>query len=787
MRSVFKGRLLASSAAIVLATFAGQAFAQDDTDEADERIVVTATKRAQSILDVPFSVNAQTQEDIQRTGSTNLEDISRNVAGLAIQNLGPGQSQVGIRGVSAGQIVRDQPGVKEQVGVYLDESVISLSLFTPDLDLFDLNRVETLRGPQGTLFGSGSVGGTLRYITNQPVLGEAEGMLEGNINHVGDGGIGGGGKGMFNLPIGNNMALRVVGYYTEYAGFIDALGPAGGDDVNGGRRWGGRAALRWEPWENVSITPRAVYQKVETDGFNREEVYNVFANPFMTIPTTFGEREQFLLLREGFDDDFLLVDNTLEIDIGPVNFISITSYTNRDILVSRDASALTGSVSIDLAFDPAAFDLPSNLRDTTHVEQFTQEFRLTSDYDSALQWLFGAFYSNTDRNYAQRLPTPDYDFWTDDRFGAGTAMSVANGYGPDSPYNADLPYDIEQAAIFGEVTLDVWDNFHVTAGARYYDFEETRRFISGGLFSNGDNRQDSTSSNGVSPRFLVAWDISDDVTLNAQASEGFRLGGVNDPLNLPLCTPDDEAIFGAFQDYEDETLWNYEGGMKVASGRFTMNVAGFYTDISNLQVTLDAGSCSSRITFNVPEAHTLGAEWEIGAEIFDGFELSFAGTILEAEFDSTVVDGMANVVAGLREGNRLASVPKLQLAASAQYTWPLGDGDEAFIAGSVQHIGTRFTQPSDQENNPRSFVSGLPFGGASGMDATIVDLELDSYQILNFNAGFTHGNWEFIAYINNALDENAQLAFDRERGGRARLGFHVNQPRTFGVTARVRF
>ncbi|MBL8522936.1 MAG: Plug domain-containing protein, partial [Betaproteobacteria bacterium] len=120
-----------------------------------DRIVVTATKRESALRDVPFSINAQTEEDIRKSGAVSLEDLSKNVAGLAIQNLGPGQSQVAIRGVSSGQIVRDQPGVKEQVGVYLDETAISLSLFTPDLDLFDLKRVETLRGPQGTLYGSG--------------------------------------------------------------------------------------------------------------------------------------------------------------------------------------------------------------------------------------------------------------------------------------------------------------------------------------------------------------------------------------------------------------------------------------------------------------------------------------------------------------------------------------------------------------------------------------------------------------------------------------------------------
>jgi len=181
-----------------------------------DEITVTATKRATTIQDVPFSVNAQTEEDIQRSNANTIEDLSRNVAGLAVQNLGPGQSQVSVRGVSAGQIVRDQPGVKEQVGIYLDESVVSLSLFTPDFDLFDLNRVETLRGPQGTLFGSGSVGGTIRYITNQPELGVTEGMIEGNINTVEESDIGYHLKGVINLPLGNTAALRAVAYGTHY-------------------------------------------------------------------------------------------------------------------------------------------------------------------------------------------------------------------------------------------------------------------------------------------------------------------------------------------------------------------------------------------------------------------------------------------------------------------------------------------------------------------------------------------------------------------------------------------
>jgi outer membrane receptor protein involved in Fe transport len=777
--------LLGSAASMALC---GAAVAQD---EANDEIIVTATKRAQSLQDVPFSVNAQTQDDLEKTGAQNLEDLSRNVAGLSIQNLGPGQSQVGLRGVSAGQIVRDQPGVKEQVGVYLDESVISLSLFTPDLDLFDLNRVETLRGPQGTLFGSGSIGGTIRYITNQPNLDEFEGMVEGNVNFVKDGGTGYHGKGMINAPLGDKAAFRLVGYWTEYGGFIDAFREGGGvdEDVNDGERYGFRAALRLEPWENFSITPRFIYQDVDVNGFNRQEAFNLYANPFTTTrpPRTFGEREQHLLLREQFRDQTSIGDVTVEWDWGAVDFTSITSWTERDILVSRDASALTHSVSIDLGYLPAVTSIPSNLKDRTSLETFTQEARIASDYDdSKLDWLVGVFYTEIDRDYSQRLPTPGYDVFTDIRFGAGTSAAVANGFPLDSPYNADLPYDIKQFAVFAEGTAHLAEQLHFTAGARYYDFKEERAFVSGGLFSNGDNRTDTTKSDGFSPRFILAYDISDDVQLNAQASKGFRLGGVNDPLNATLCTPADLAIFGGFQNYEDETLWNYEGGVKAKSGPFTANVSGFYNDVKNLQVTLDAGSCSSRISFNVPDAHTLGVEWEVGYEPAEGLALSVAGTWLESEFDSTVVDGTGAVLAGLRDGNRLASVPQFQIAATASYTFPLGS-DEGFLAATFQHVGTRFTQPSDQENNPRSFVSGLPFGGAPGTDATVLDLELPSYQIFNLTAGIDFEEWELLVYANNLFDENALLAFDRERGGRARLGFHVNEPRTIGVTARFRF
>ena len=790
-RNLLNRRAASFTAVSLLAlASASPALAQDQPAPAtqdEQEVVVTATLRAQNLQDVPFSINAQTEQDIQRSGATTIEDLSRNVAGLQIQNLGPGQSQVAVRGVASGQIVRDQPGVKEQVGVYLDDSVISLSLFTPDLDLYDLNRVETLRGPQGTLFGSGSVGGTIRYITNQPSLTRTEGSLEANVNLLDGGDIGGALRGMINAPVSEQMAIRAVGYYTRYGGFADAVGPAGGENVNDGYRVGGRIAIRLEPNDHITITPRVLYQEIEANGFNRQDVYNLYSNPFTTPPRTFGEREHYLLLRENFRDRTFIADLNIGIELGDVALTSISSYVNRDITVSRDASALTGSVSVDLGYPVAGVNLPSNLVDTTDLETFTQEVRLATNSDGPFNFVAGIFYAHTARFYTQRLPTPGYDAFTDATLGDGTAAATANGFPANSPYNADLPYSIDQYAAFAEATWDITSQLHLTAGGRVYDFSETRQFKSGGLFSNLDNRVDETSSSGFNPRFILSYEPADNIRINAQASKGFRLGGVNDPLNLPLCTPQDAALFGGFQSYEDETIWNYEVGVRGRRGGVNFAAAAFYTDMNNLQVTLDAGSCSSRIVFNVPNAHSQGVEFELSAEPVEGLNFSINGTILEAEFDSTL-PGVLAATTGIREGNRLPSVPKFQLSASASYEFPVADDAQAYVGASYQHVGSRYTQPSDQENNPRTFAHGLPFNGAPANAATVIDLRLPAYDYVNLSAGVDWDNgFGVMVYVTNLFDENALLSFDRERGGRARLGFNIGQPRTIGITLRKRF
>ena len=792
--------LLFSTAAIGIAA---PSFAQTGQEEAAQaatppeatqegEIVVTATKRASRIQDVPFSINAQTEKDIQRANASTIEDISRNVAGLAIQNVGPGQSSVAIRGVSAGQIARDQAGVKEQVGVYLDESVISLSLFTPDIDLYDLNRVETLRGPQGTLFGSGSVGGTLRYITNQPKIGRTEGSVEANLNTVAEGEVGGHLKGAINVPLGDTAAVRMVGYYTKYAGFIDALGPAGGKNVNDGSRVGGRIALLWEPTEQLRITPRVLYQEIETGGFNREEVFNLFANPLTTTrpAVTFDEREQFLLLREKFRDESLIADLTASYDFGGVELTSVSSYINRDILVSRDASALTGSISDDIGLPDAAILLPSNLVDTTKLKTWTQEVRLSSTNSGPFQWVIGGFYADVTRDYLQTLPTPGYSSF----IGIAASQAAANGFpNLDSPYNSQVPYDMNQFALFGEATYDL-GQIKLTGGGRYYHFKETRGFRSGGVFGNQDNvAGDKTKSSGFSPRGIVTWEPNSNFSVNAQVAKGFRLGGINDPLNLPLCdngVPNgpDANLYGGFAGpYDDETMWNYEAGVKYQKGPITFNTAAYYTAIKDLQINVLAGSCSSRVSINADKAHTMGLEAEFSARPAPGLEFSISGSVLNAEFDSSEVEPLATRT-GIRDGNRLPGVPKFQLATSATYGQRLNSNADWLVSASYQHVGSRYTRAADQELNPRTFAYGNNFGGIPATGVTILNLKLPSYDLVNLSAGLEFDSGLSVTlYANNLFDESPKLSFDEERNGRARLGWHVGQPRTIGLTVRQSF
>jgi iron complex outermembrane receptor protein len=785
------------AAALCFVTPFAIAQAQDSPpsdDEISQEIIVTAQKRATTLQEVPFSIAALTGDDLTESGATNIVELARNVPGLYIADLGPGQSQVAIRGISAGQVIRDQPGVKESVGIYLDESPISVALFTPDLDLYDLDRVEVLRGPQGTLFGAGSSSGTVRYITAQPDIGTSGGSLDFTINSATDGRMGNDVRGAFNVPLGESAAMRAVAYRSQLAGFIDSQYPgrATREDVNGGERSGGRLAFRFEPTENFVITPRLVYQKLETDGFPRYDFYNILGNTYTTTEpqVRVGERGQVTQLQEGLDDDFLMGDLKLEFGFGDVGLTSVTNYIDRDVEVIRDASQLTGSVTDDVGGTAEQVRLNSPLVDVTDLKAFSQELRLGSSGEGPFQWLIGAFYQEADRDYSQTLPTPGYD----------EILPRGEGAPPDTPYYSRLTYDFSQFAVFGEATWRINQHWGLTGGLRYYDFEEDRIITIAGAFADLPhfNELGTTSSDGVSPRVILAFNPSKETQFTAQVARGFRLGGINDPLNVTLCQGNDLDIYGGRPTWDDEEVTNYELGMKtrMADGRVTLNGAVFLSKIDGLQVVADAGSCSSRIILNA-DAESRGAEVELFIRPNESWDFGISATYADAEItESQLIPDTPNPIGGIREGNRLPTSPQLQAVATLAYNFALGSY-ESYVRLTGQHVGTSYTQLADQEANfgiisnsptrPPGSARLIDFGGIPADTTIAFDPELPAYELVNLRWGFRADDWEAGVFINNLLDERAFLSLDRERGRSARVGYLTNPPRTFGVNLRVKF
>jgi iron complex outermembrane receptor protein len=772
-----------------------------------EAITVTAMKREEQLINVPLSIAAPTEQALRVRGVENIEQVAQNVAGFSIQNLGPGQSQPAIRGASSGQISRDQPGVKEEVGAYLDESVISLSLFTPDLDLFDVGRVEVLRGPQGTLFGSGSLAGTVRYISNQPELGTSSTFGEVGVTAIDGGDPGSTAKLGFNAPVGDKAAFRIVGYSTRTGGYMDAVQPnlRVNENVNGNDRTGLRAAFRFAPTSRFSITPRLVYQRLKSNGWNRIDAFNILANPYTTTrpKVTLGDRRLFTQIEEPVTDKFLLGDVNLQVDLGPATLTAVTSYTHRNILVVRDATALSASVT------GGSFQLPENiytldspLDDHTNSIVWTQEVRLAGSKDR-LHWLVGAFYSNNTRGYGQDVFVRGFDTLAAPICcpAIGLTPPQPNGFtaGPLAPkdhlFFSDLHYKLKQTAVFGEATVGLTPKLDLTGGVRWYNFDETRTQFFDGMFVGYVSQPGTTKANGVVPRFIASYRASDALTFNAQASRGFRLGGINDPLNKPICSASDTITFGGRNSWKDETAWNYEAGMKsrFLGGRGSLNLSAFYMDIKNLQLNLTAGTCSSRLVFNVDKAKSQGLEFELTVSPSEHWDLAVSTGLNDAKLQSTVTTtdtlGVTSVVGGVKSGNRLPSVPKVQGSAAITYSLPIGVS-RVSISGSYQYVGSRYTQIDDLTPgigtvNIASF--GQTIGGPLTQNTFTFNPLLPAYSLLNVRVGLNRANWDAAVFVNNVTDERALLALDRERGLRARVGYLTNQPRTAGVSLRFNY
>ncbi|MGE5277561.1 MAG: TonB-dependent receptor, partial [Acidobacteriota bacterium] len=509
---------------------------------------------------------------------------------------------------------------------------------------------------------------------------------------------------------------------------------------------------------------------------------------------------------EPFTDKFLLTDLDIKYNFGDFLLTSVTSYTNRSIIVLRDSGALTGSVTGGTIGEPEnVYTLDAPLLDTTRASGWTQELRLSSD-KGRFRWLIGGFYADVKRRYGQNLVVKGFE---DLSAAAGIDIPTSGQFAPkDALYFSDIAYKNREYGIFGEGTFAFTDRFSLTAGLRYYNYKVDKTLVFDGLFApdfpaptvcpGPECPTGTTKADGVAPRFIVSYKLGDSTTLNAQASKGFRLGGVNDPILKPLCKGSDIVTFGGAETWKDETAWNYEIGSKTRfmGGRASVNASAFYVDVKDLQVVVTAGTCSSRLTFNVPKARSVGGELELAMTPNDHFDFAISGSYADSTVRTTLAGSEATIQGtGIREGNRLPSVPKFQMALSATYQQDVAPGFRGYINGNYQHVGSRYTQLVDQEAGygiiplqpPAPGALPNTIGGPLTQDTFTFDPLLPAYDIVGARLGVRHGGWDVAFYVNNIGDERALLALDRERGLLARQGFLTNAPRTFGITTRLDF
>ena len=730
------------AAIVIVAGFSGTSVSQaaDDQDSSElilEEVIVTASQREQSLQTVPMSVSAITEQDLEQRGIDDIGEFFRTVPGIQYTDFGAtgrrGERNLTIRGivgVGAGGPL---------VGYYIDETPLPVS----DPLLFDVNRIEVLRGPQGTLYGAGTAGGTIKVITNQPDSYEHAGKIDVSVSTTKSGGTNYDANGMINIPfIEEKLALRIVGYYSDSDGYIDSvIAPAGSppemianspavaeNNFNYVEKSGMRATLAWTPTDNLSITPMIYIHRAELGGES---------NHFPDL----GDLEIVREVETPQSSDFDLYNLTVKYEPDNFSFVSATSYFESEYTGVEDLSNLSrGLVESILGLaapDPTPFDL------AVDREEFTQEFRLLSASDSNLQWTVGLFYQNRklfDNSFvaATNITIP------------GTDIVVI----PVLPFfGTDAKQETEEYAVFAEAYYDFTDQLKLTLGARWFDYTITSKIDSLGEFGTGPGETLTTKDDGIRPKVALSYQITDERMVYALASKGYRSGGVSDPVpDIPSCNEalNEAGLSEAPGGFDADSIWNYEVGFKTAwaDRRVITNVTAFYIDWTNIGQALNLrqfgdGTCAFSPTVNAGAATSKGVELEAQWYPTDALNFGIAVAYTDATFGDDTVAGDA--------GDKLPKVPEWTVSLSGEYTFPLSNNKEAFIRLDYQYIDERIGE----------------------------EQVLDSYDLANIRAGIYKDKWTVSLYVNNVTDSRPELG-DRSFGSGFRR-FTTLQPRTFGI------
>ena len=726
--------VLSLSTAAAALMLPASAFAQDApaaTPADHGEVVVTAQKREENVLDVPVSISVVGGEQLVDQGAASLADYAGYVPGMQVASGGsPGQATITLRGVA--------PLTGAQtVGFYLDDAPIGSSSiynragsFALDLLPYDIQRVEVLRGPQGTLYGASSIGGLLKYVTVAPstsTLSVRGGVELFGIDGAGD--IGWAANAMVNAPlVADKIGVSGSFSFRKTPGWVNSVNNAALTDQNGFEQMGGRVAVLLQPSEALTVRLSGIWQSAESDG------NGVYAADL--TGRRLGDGSSFNnYVAEPFTTDLEFYSGTLDYDFGGVTATSVTSWSRRTAVQNQDASYAFGVLFPLLtggAVDPGITPFEIQLG----LDKFTQEVRLASASGGSFEWLIGGFYTHEDSSNAQLVRSFD--------------MAGAPIAGLDPLATIALPATYKEYAIFGNATMRFSDRLHLTGGLRWARNDQTfRQVSSGAIVPAADDPGESSESvltYSVSPQFH----INDSAMLYARVASGYRPGGPN--VIVPNVPPS----------VESDSLTNYEIGFKaeLADRMVTIDVAAFYMDWQDIQVTRAFGGVSGQA--NGGEAVSQGFEGSILLRPTRGLTLAFTGSYTDAHLSEDVPE-----ISGVK-GDRLPAVPEFSGAVRVDYSFDLG-GMKGDVGAGLRHASSRL---SLVESDPQA-LSARPY--------TAIDL----------NAALTiNANWTLRAYARNLFNNQGEQGRSLLTDGLGQPSFIAItpiQPRTIGAAIDLSF
>ncbi len=740
------------SSVIAINTYTAPAFAQqtpapaaDQAAPGQGEIVVTAQKRSERLQDVPIAITAIGNKDLDQAHVTGNADLARLVPSLAIKTLVPGESQIVMRGINTGY------GLAPAVSYYLDETPFDLRSDgfsgAPDIDFFDVARVEVLRGPQGTLYGASSMGGTIRIITNPPSTDgfDYKAEITGDAP-VGGHGLGYEGKLAVNVPLTTDLAGRIFASEIHTAGFVTRLTPVNGyyaitpadpvgqRDDNTADLTSVRTELRWSPQDWV-ITPSVAFQ-------------NNIGNGYPYSDANLPHYEYSNLFRSRNWEQNTVANLKIDKPIGSLKLVSSTSYLNKIAHNTQDYSGTGERYYRGLDLDPPDEVVPMTSYLPKHYRSVVQEVRISNDNPGLLNWVAGVFYDHTSINEQQYITSPTY------------VQAASPGYPSDIEFYDIIPWTDEQYAVFADGTLHL-GNFKISAGGREFHYKQVYTYSEGGLDGEplvNDVSNISSSKSGFNPRFNLDYKPARDISVYATASKGFRIGGVNPSLVASegsTCTY--QSVFE--RGFAPDSLWNYEIGAKTqtADHHVTFNVDGYRIDWKNIQQAVNS-TCGSFVG-NFGSARIYGLEGEFHWRILKGWDVNANADYTDAKFRSfnPGYAGSFNIAIG----QRLVNTPKEQASIGTEYNLDLGEGRGARARVDVQYTGS----------TPTSY------------DYTDPTYTIKAYTNVNFSIAGHIGKTEVELFIRNLTNTFEELGANPGRS-RNYAEYQVAPPRTIGVTIR---